>query len=360
MHIEIYSIKGFTGNVLKDRLAHALIDSKIDCEIDEINSVDEFVRAGIHSVPAIRVEERIFLHPQNGRIDETVGQVMDFIIRGSAPSILVPIDFSPDSLHAVEYATMMAEALGFGLTLTHIHSPVYDPVSGGACDVLLQKENTLQLHELAKQVRQDFKSRSVELQVDVHLESGDPSTNLIQLSMSEHFKLIIMATKGKDTAFRRVFSSITARVGRHSHKPVLIVPPVSDMSYPKNWLVGFDQAFVDKGSFDLLLEFLKEKVQTIQFVHVNSSKSMMKEEELVKFCNRITSSTNQEIKLKCESVDALGLPVDEVMLQQAKEKEADLIILFSQQRSFMESLQHSSVIRRVIQQPHLPVLIFPL
>jgi hypothetical protein len=88
MHIEIYSIKGFTGSALRDRLEHALSENQIDFKIDEINSVDEFVRAGIHSVPAIRVDERIFLHPQNGMIEETVRQVVDFVLKGSPPSIL--------------------------------------------------------------------------------------------------------------------------------------------------------------------------------------------------------------------------------------------------------------------------------
>jgi nucleotide-binding universal stress UspA family protein len=272
----------------------------------------------------------------------------------------VPIDFSPESLHAVEYATMMAEALQLGLTLTHIHLPVYDPVSGGACDVLLQKENTSQLHDLADQIRSDFKNRSVGLQVDVHFESGDPTTNLIQLSMSEHFRLILMATKGKDTTFRRVFSTITARVGRHSHKPVLIVPPESELQYPAHWLVGFDQAFLDKGSLDLLQEFDGDDVQSMTFTNVNTSRKGIPEEVLAKFCQKIINSTSKKTKMKCESIHAMGAPVDEVILEQAKAIHADLVVLFSQQRSFMESLQHSSVIRRVIYQPHLPVLIFPL
>lgn len=360
MQIELYCIKGFTGSALKDRLEHALIKDHIESVINEVNSVDEFVRAGIYSVPAIRVGEKIFLHPQNGKIDETIDQVMDFIIKGSPPSILVPFDFSPESLHAVEYATMMAEALQLGLTLTHIHLPVYDPVSGGATDVLLQKDNAIQLHELAEQIRVDFKNRSVNLQVDVHLESGDPATNLIQLSASEHYKLVIMATKGKDTAFRRLFATMTARVGRHSHKPVLIVPPEGDITYPTKWLIGFDQAWVEKGPTDDIWEFHTDAVKSMSFTHVINPKKPVDENVLKQFCQKIKSSSLSKTQLKCESVHPLGRTVDEVLLDKAEAEHVDLIVLFSQQRSFIESLQHSSVIRRVIQQPSVPVLIFPL
>ena len=360
MQIDIYCIKGFTGSALKDRLEHALIEDHIESVINEVNSVDEFVRAGIYSVPAIRVGEKVFLHPQNGKIDETIDQVMDFIIKGSPPSILVPVDFSPESLHAVQYASMMAETLQMGLTLTHIHLPIYDPISGGATDVLLQKDNATQLHDLAEQIRVDFKNRAVDLQVDVHLESGDPATNLIQLSASEHYKLIIMATKGKDTAFRRLFSTMTARVGRHSHKPVLIVPPVSEEAFPSKWLIGFDHAWVEKGPTDHIWEFHTPAVKSMLFTHVINTQKPVDENVLKQFCQKIKSSEEKSTELKCESVQPLGKPVDEVLLEKARAEHADLIVLFSQQRSFIESLQHSSVIRKVIQQPPVPVLIFPL
>jgi nucleotide-binding universal stress UspA family protein len=360
MQIEIYSIKGFTGSALRDRLEHALLEHQIEGEINEINRVEQFVRAGIHSVPAIRVGERIFLHSPKAKIEETIDQVLDFIVHGSPPSILVPIDFSTESLHALEYAAIMAETLQLGLTLTHIHLPVYDPVSGGACDVLLQKENTMMLHELADQIRQDFRQRAIGLSVNVHLESGDPTSNLIQLSASEQYKLIVMATKGKDTAIRRLFSNIAAKVGRHSHKPVMIIPPQSEHIFPARWLIGFDQAFLEKGTLEDIREFYRKEVTSMVFTHINTPKKPIDENLMEKFCQQISSFADNKFEIKCEVVNPMGEPLDEIILQKAKAEHSDLIVLFSQQRSFIESLQHSSVIRKVIQQPPMPVLIFPL
>jgi len=360
MDIEIYSIKGFTGSALKDQLERAMQEHHIQNEIIEINSVEKFVLTGIHSVPAIRVGERIFLHSPHSKIEETVSQVMDFLVNGSPSSILVPLDFSPESLHALNYAAAIAEVLQLGLTLTHIHLPIYDPVSGGACDVLLQKENTMLLHDLADQIRVDFRNRLVDLPVNVHFESGDPASNLIQLSSSEHYKLIIMATKGKDTAFRRMFSTITAQVGRHSHKPVMIIPPSGELTFPSRWLVGFDQAFLDKGSLESVWQFHRDKVRSIMFAHISHPKNPLDEKAREKFCQQVAQSSDKNSLIKCEVINPLGESVDEVLLQTAKSEQAELIILFSQHRSFMESLQHSSVIRKVIQQPPLPILIIPL
>jgi len=360
MQIEIYSIRGFTGSALRDRLAHALLEHQIESEINEISRVEQFVQAGIHSVPAIRVGERIFLHSPKSRIEETVDHVVDFIVHGSPPSILVPIDFSTESLHALQFSAIVAETLHLDLTLTHIHLPIYDPVSGGACDVLLQKENTMQLHELADQVRQDFKTREIGLSVDVHLESGDPTSNLIQLSASEQYKLIVMATKGKDTAFRRLFSSITAKVGRHSHKPVMIIPPQSKLMFPSRWLIGFDHAFLEKGTLEDIREFHRKEVKSLNFTHISNPRRPIDENLFQQFRQQIASFSDHSTEVKCDIVNPLGEPLDEVLLRKAKAEHADLIVLFSQQRSFIESLQHSSLIRRVIQQPPMPVLIIPL
>jgi nucleotide-binding universal stress UspA family protein len=360
MQIDLYSIKGFTGSALRNELEHTLLGHHIESVINEINSVEQFVRAGIHSVPAIRVGEKIFLHSPLAKIEETVDQVLDFILHGSPPSILVPIDFSAESLHALQYAAIMAEALQLGLTLTHIHLPIYDPVSGGAYDVLLQKDNSTQLHELADQIRQDFRKREIRLSVDVHLESGDPINNLIQLSSSEQYKLIVMATKGKDTAFRRIFSTVTAKVGRHSHKPVMIIPPQSELSFPVRWLIGFDQAFLEKGNLDSILEFYRKEITSMVFTHINNPKKPIDENLMEQFNQQLADFPNKQSEIKYEIVNPMGQSLDEVILQKAKTEHSDLIVLFSQQRSFIESLQHSSLIRKVIQQPPMPVLIIPL
>ena len=360
MQIEIYCIKGFTGSALRDGLTRAFLDQQMEIGISEINNVEDFVRAGIHSVPAIRVGEKIFLHSPKASIEDTVDQVMEFITNGNSPSILVPIDFSQESLHALQYATVISEALQLGLTLTHIHLPVYDPVSGGACDVLLQKENYMQLHDLADQIREDYRSREITLPVAVHLESGDPTSNLIQLSSLDHYKLIVMATKGKDTTIRRVFSTITAKVGRHSHKPVMIIPPQAELTFPSRWLVGFDQAFLDSGSMDHIWDYQRKEGMSMFFVHVSNPRKTIDENRLKKFCREVQANPDKKPEMKCEIVQPLGESVDEILLRKVETEHADIMVLFSQQRSFIESLQHSSVIRKVIQQPPVPVLIFPL
>ena len=80
MHIDIYSVKGTIGEALKDRLSRALAALHVENEIEEINSVERFVRDGIPSIPAIQIGQKVFLHGTSATVDETVSRVMEYVM----------------------------------------------------------------------------------------------------------------------------------------------------------------------------------------------------------------------------------------------------------------------------------------
>ena len=80
MKIELYSIRGFTGNALKRKLEQLLAAHHLHYSIIEINLVDQFIKAGLASVPAFRIGTKVIQHPLDGDVDETVAQVMDYIL----------------------------------------------------------------------------------------------------------------------------------------------------------------------------------------------------------------------------------------------------------------------------------------
>ena len=361
MHIDIYSVKGTIGEALKDRLSRALAALHVENEIEEINSVERFVRDGIPSIPAIQIGQKVFLHGTSATVDETVSRVMEYVIKGQAPSILVPVDFSEESMHAVQFASVVAKSLNLDITLTHIHAPIYDPVTGGACDVLLEHEQQTALHDLAMKMTRENKEAGIPVSVDVHIESGDPATNLIQLSSSDQFEMIIMSTKGKSSFFRNFFGSISSRVSRHSHKPVMIIPPMAKVSFPNNWLVGFDEAFLESPLPEKMLEYHSKYNIGMDFTHVHHGRYAIESKLLDTFINRIHYFPNGQAPLGYTIIDDQpNQPVEEVLLRKLKQDKCDLLVLFSQDRTFIESIQHSSVIRKALVQTDIPVLVFPI
>ena len=70
MNIELYSIRGFTGNALKKKLEQVLAAHHMPYTIIEINHVDQFIKAGLASVPAFRIGNKVIQHPHEGDVDE--------------------------------------------------------------------------------------------------------------------------------------------------------------------------------------------------------------------------------------------------------------------------------------------------
>ena len=48
-------------------------------EVHEIHQVDQFIKAGLVSVPAFKIGEKVILHPHDGPLEETIDKVMDFL-----------------------------------------------------------------------------------------------------------------------------------------------------------------------------------------------------------------------------------------------------------------------------------------
>jgi nucleotide-binding universal stress UspA family protein len=127
------------------------------------------------------VGSKVIQHPHDGVPDETVRSVVNYIMNEKADSILVPVDFSEESRHAVNYARMVASHFGFGLTLAHIYQTLYDPVSAGALDVEFLQETNIRLLSLVDSVNAENEKLKINVPVMAHMEVGDVSTSLIDL-----------------------------------------------------------------------------------------------------------------------------------------------------------------------------------
>ncbi len=79
MNIEVYSVKGFSGNLLKIKLEEALEKNKLSGEVSLFNNVDQFIEAGLSSVPALKIGNKIIVHPADHDIDAMIREAMDFI-----------------------------------------------------------------------------------------------------------------------------------------------------------------------------------------------------------------------------------------------------------------------------------------
>ncbi|MAE72187.1 MAG: universal stress protein [Gemmatimonadetes bacterium] len=142
--------------------------------------------------------------------------------------ILVPIDFSPCSKSAAEYALFLAEKTGATIDLVYVWEP---PVFlGPEFFEGVHKERNLSLSEVAHgnalQTLNEF-AQEIPIPDDAKVRpkvvSGRVHEEILALAASEGYDLVVMGTHGRKGLAHLLLGSETEKVIREASCPVVVV-----------------------------------------------------------------------------------------------------------------------------------------
>ena len=192
--------------------------------------------------------------------------------------ILVPIDFSPASTNACEYAASLALAFHAEINLLYVYK---DPVpateesiawSGGNSELFQEKEEQLKKTIETLQVKHLVKiSGNV-----VHGFKGKVIRDMAERSGAD---LIVMGMKA---ALRnRVAGTTVLKTIRKSSIPVLIVPEGFLFRPIKNIILAIDfDEWIDEKCLRLLFELVKKFDASLRVLHVEKPGASVQSSEL--------------------------------------------------------------------------------
>jgi universal stress protein A len=137
--------------------------------------------------------------------------------------ILVPTDFSPAAVHALDYAKDLAQPFSARVLLVHAIPPTAYPLLNVG-----QVGHFPDLREeIRKRVQQDLEQAVASVQnkvpVDIRILDGVPYAEILQCAANENADLIVMGTHGHTGIKHIVLGSTAERVVRLSTCPVLTV-----------------------------------------------------------------------------------------------------------------------------------------
>ena len=151
--------------------------------------------------------------------------------------VLVPLDGSEVSERALAHAQSLAGAFGARVYLLQVISlsHEYEAVRGGGGDSPTAVEYSL---DLARQITASRQTRAETyleataaqlkqngLQVETSVRQGSVLENITDFVAEHGIDLIVMSTHGRGELQRFLVGSVTDRVIRSSHVPVLAIPP---------------------------------------------------------------------------------------------------------------------------------------
>lgn len=140
--------------------------------------------------------------------------------------ILVPIDFSSDSLNALAYATEFATALGAEILLLYVVEPIY---YAAPADMYAVNANVAALLEEQRHAAEEQFARIVAKQgkkgprLRTLIKTGTASEVIVQRAQAERADLIILATHGRTGLAHMFMGSVAEKIVRTASCPVLTV-----------------------------------------------------------------------------------------------------------------------------------------
>ncbi len=272
--------------------------------------------------------------------------------------LLLATDGSPFSEGAIREAIRLAKRCSSKLAAISVieSNPEYATI---APQLLEKAEKAAREH--LESVKARAKKEGMDITTTI-LEGEDSFNYISSEAVKNKISMIIMGRHGKTGLKRLVMGSTTARVIGHAPCNVLVVPRAAKVEF-KNVLVATDGsrfaaaaaseaigiAAKNKSKLIVLAVVPSESMQPMDIVHSQMPRDVIAEKELneAEQNARAVKETARKAGVAVEAFIMGGKPSDAI-IQTAKEKNVDVIILGSHGKTGLDKLLMGSVAERVI------------
>lgn len=130
--------------------------------------------------------------------------------------ILVPVDFSDHSLHALQIASGLAADQGAALALLHIWTTqlAFNESSPQAVVLAAQEE-------AARKRLEELQPARWGVEIDHYLSAGAPADEIIRFTETHETDVVVMGTRGRVDSTRSIVGSIAEAVMHRAACPVV-------------------------------------------------------------------------------------------------------------------------------------------
>jgi nucleotide-binding universal stress UspA family protein len=279
--------------------------------------------------------------------------------------ILIPIDFSLNSEHALKAAKVIAEKENTQLLILHAYQPYMadaNMMTGG----VLPGVGSPDFLSLTTELESDFRKRLDDYTASIAAE-GYNATALweiggieacIKSAIKEHNPdLVILGRTGTGGFLDKLIGSTATHIALHSPCPVMVIPPQAEAKKFKEVVYATQLEYSE-------IEILKEVHLLLN--HLGGRLSLLK----------INSDSQPNIQADHQYLNEIREKFDfadqDVVIREARhvmegieaycdEIDADLLIMSSRERSFLEEfLINPSLTKKLIVDTHIPLLVFHL
>lgn len=263
-----------------------------------------------------------------------------------------PFDFTRTGRVGLNYAGMLAAALGARLTIFYVEPSMW------TVELQLYEDR----NESVKGIRRLLKLEAERMQAKFGIESNyaiDLETDSIEVavgSLSTEYDLIVMGTNGADDLYQQVFGVNTHHELGLTRCPVLMIPRGYEPNIPKQMVYAFDAEtnpdFLE-GQLERLASPLKAQVNTLSVVRDSTAETERKMQLLGEMLG-VSQEEEFDWDFQPTYSDEAVSTVDQYM----KDNCMDILALSYHHRTLFDKLYKENVDKKVSRIADYPVLVF--
>jgi nucleotide-binding universal stress UspA family protein len=271
-------------------------------------------------------------------------------------NILVPIDFSNNSLAALQYASEFLKPYGANIHLLHayqLEQRFYEDEPQNFLRILT-KDLKVKYTEKLQQFAAKFLLNENQGGFNYIAMEGNITPSIMEAAKEVDADLIIMGTSGIGN---NLFYGSTAReIVSEAAKPVLVIPPGTVFTGLHKIIYATDYNFSDLNAIGTLANLIAPFDGELLLVHISDKNPEEEASELAKF-KKLIESRVEGINISFQNLHRKN--ITETIELLAETHNADMVSMTTQKRnSFMDKVFNKSLTKEMALYSRVPLFAF--
>ena len=270
--------------------------------------------------------------------------------------ILIPIDFSNQSMYALNQACSIAQAKNskvYILSVIEEQNKISSLFLDDQTDILQNKVKS-KLNQICEEIQSKYK-----IDIEVMVSKGKVYNQIIDVSKMISTDLIVMGTTGSPKeGFKRFIGSNAERVVRLAQCPVITIKGQNLRNGCQNIILPLDLEKETREKITYAIEYARYWDATIRLVSILLDDNQHNKNVLIKNINQAERFI-KDAGVSCSAELVSGdkkVTLGDFVFNYAKENDGDLIMIMTKKEELSLSQNISVTARYIINNSEIPVM----
>lgn len=263
--------------------------------------------------------------------------------------IIVPIDFSQNSIQALEFTIFTAAKKHVKITLVHVLEVVYDFASQSALALDSMYADAQKMLENIVE-----KYQTTEIEMDFQILDGVASISVARIAQETEADLIVMGTQGASGIKKALIGTTTVNLIREANCPILVIPAQAHVAEIKKLTLALEFANHEEKFIDWIIAMSLRWKLGLEILHIQTSKGFKEDLAILGLENYLEKKhPSLNVKIHTFYADSASEGLELYM----QEHENLILVMCHEQQNLWDQILQKSQSIQMAYHTHIPLLI---